>query len=122
MRNGEAVELIEHDGKRAGCDVAVGADSEAWSAVKRFLGAVGAQPGKATTMTDTETKVNGNDLPASRQAAVEQGLALFHETAAERDALARTGEANAKRCSPLIRWRLRRKMRRRQTWKAALTP
>ena len=38
-------------------------------------------------MSDTETKVNGSDLPASRQAAVEQGLALYHETAADRDAL-----------------------------------
>jgi uncharacterized protein YhaN len=37
-------------------------------------------------MSDTE-KANGNDLPASRQAAVEQGLALYHETAADRDAL-----------------------------------
>ena len=36
-------------------------------------------------MTNTET--NGSDLPASRQAAVEQGLAMYHETANERDAL-----------------------------------
>ena len=32
-------------------------------------------------------KPNGSDLPASRQAAVEQGLATFHEIAADRDAL-----------------------------------
>jgi len=37
-------------------------------------------------MTDT-AQVNGSELPASRQAAVEQGLATFHEIAAERDAL-----------------------------------
>jgi chromosome segregation ATPase len=36
-------------------------------------------------MTNTDT--NGSDLPASRQAAVEQGLAMYHETANERDAL-----------------------------------
>ena len=36
-------------------------------------------------MTNTET--NGSELPAARQAAVEQGLATFHEIAAERDAL-----------------------------------
>ena len=37
--------------------------------------------------TDMTMNTNGGELPAARQAAVEQGLATFHEIAAERDAL-----------------------------------